>query len=93
MDLSTNMKAIGKRIPYLAKYKVGSSKDGDIQGIEVEIFANCGITPNENRIGVIRDFIDNGICNISRVIVSIIGRTSRVVPYDLPECALTKYKS
>ena len=60
MDLETNMKAIGKRFPYLVRYKLGSTKEGVIKAIDVEIFADCGIAPNENAISVVRDFIDNG---------------------------------
>ncbi|XP_064388596.1 xanthine dehydrogenase/oxidase-like [Halichondria panicea] len=59
MDLETNMKAIGKRFPYMVRYKLGSTKEGVITAIDVEIFADCGVAPNENAISVVRDFIDN----------------------------------
>ncbi len=45
IDLETNMKAIGKRFPYLVRYKLGSTKEGVIKAIDVEIFADCGIAP------------------------------------------------
>ena len=61
MDLDTNMKAVGKRYPYLARYRVASTKEGIITAIDVEIFANCGCNPSENSISMLRKHIDNGV--------------------------------
>ena len=60
MDLDTNMRAIGKRYPYLARYRVASTREGIISAVDVEVFADCGCNPVENSIDVLRKYIDNG---------------------------------
>lgn len=47
MDLKSNMAFIGKREPYLFKYKAGVDSDHKLQYIEADIFANCGWTQSE----------------------------------------------
>ncbi len=91
MDLSTNMKAIGKRFPYLVKYKLASSKEGVIQAVDVEIFADCGITPNETAIPVLREYIDNGACMYFTVNSTLQNFVAIVEPLDLYKgCTLGK---
>ncbi|XP_035713400.1 xanthine dehydrogenase/oxidase isoform X1 [Folsomia candida] len=47
LDLETNMKMIGKRLPYLAKYEVGVDKDGKIMSLKCDIFCDPGSVGNE----------------------------------------------
>lgn len=47
MDLKSNMNFIGKREPYLFKYKAGVDADNTLQYVEADIFANCGWTQAE----------------------------------------------
>ena len=60
MDLDTNMRAVGKRYPYLARYRLASTREGIITAVDVEVFADCGCNPAENSIAVFREHIDNG---------------------------------
>lgn len=64
MDMDTNMKLIGKRFPYLATFKIGCSKEGKVQVVDVEIFADCGSYASDNSISVLVDHIDNGVLEI-----------------------------
>ena len=60
MDLDTNMRAIGKRYPYLARYRVASTREGIISAVDVEVFQDCGCNSVENSIDMLRKHIDNG---------------------------------
>ena len=60
MDLETNMKMVGKRFPYLATYQVGFSKQGVVNGVCLDIYANSGINPNDECTYCLPDSIDNG---------------------------------
>jgi len=68
MDLETNMKAIGKRLPYLARYKLASTKEGLIKAIDIDVFADCGCNPYEQSIILVRENLDNGECTQIHVI-------------------------
>ncbi|XP_043564200.1 xanthine dehydrogenase-like isoform X1 [Chiloscyllium plagiosum] len=59
MDLSTNMKAVGKRHSYIFKYKVGFNEDGKLNGIIITYYADNGCSPNDNEVGESLVFSDN----------------------------------
>ncbi|XP_072923323.1 xanthine dehydrogenase/oxidase-like isoform X2 [Hemitrygon akajei] len=59
MDLSTNMKAIGKRHGYIVRYKVGFNEDGTLNGIIITYYCNNGSSPNDNEVGENLVFSDN----------------------------------
>ena len=60
MDLETNMKAIGKRFPHLATYQVGFSKQGVINAISINVYANSGMNTNDQSDDILSEHIDNG---------------------------------
>ncbi|CAG5124756.1 unnamed protein product, partial [Candidula unifasciata] len=45
VSMSTNMKLIGKRFPLIARYKAGLNRDGKMNSIDLEIFADNGFRP------------------------------------------------
>ncbi|XP_067838884.1 xanthine dehydrogenase-like [Heptranchias perlo] len=59
MDLSTNMKAVGKRHGYIFKYKVGFTEDGTLNGIIITYYCDNGSSPNDNEVGESFMFSDN----------------------------------
>ncbi|XP_078252682.1 xanthine dehydrogenase/oxidase-like [Rhinoraja longicauda] len=59
MDLSTNMKSIGKRHGYVVKYKVGFDMDGTLNGIIITYYCNNGSSTNDNEVGESLIFSDN----------------------------------
>ncbi|XP_048383084.1 xanthine dehydrogenase-like isoform X2 [Stegostoma tigrinum] len=59
MDLSTNMKAVGKRHSYIFKYKVGFNEDGKLNGIIITYYSDNGCSPNDNEVGESLVFSDN----------------------------------
>eukprot|EP00112_Aurelia_sp_Birch-Aquarium-sp1_P026163 Seg91.7 transcript_id=Seg91.7/GoldUCD/mRNA.D3Y31 product="Xanthine dehydrogenase" protein_id=Seg91.7/GoldUCD/D3Y31 len=59
MSLNDNLKVVGKRSPFLTKYKVGFSKDGHLQAIDLTIYTDAGFNP-ENADGFIAGLsVDN----------------------------------
>ncbi|XP_069792527.1 xanthine dehydrogenase/oxidase-like isoform X2 [Narcine bancroftii] len=59
MDLSTNMKAVGKRHSYVVRYKVGFNEDGTLNGIIITYYCDTGSSPNDNEVGENLVFSDN----------------------------------
>ncbi|CAI8020059.1 Xanthine dehydrogenase/oxidase [Geodia barretti] len=59
LDIDTNMKMIGKRIPYYATFTIGCTEDGILNGIEATVYNNCGWCNNDNALGMALDHIDN----------------------------------
>jgi xanthine dehydrogenase/oxidase len=47
LDLNTNMRLIGKRLPYLIKYEVSFDDTGKIQTLDVDATCDPGFSPNE----------------------------------------------
>ncbi|XP_021947093.1 xanthine dehydrogenase/oxidase [Folsomia candida] len=47
LDLETNMKMIGKRLPYLTTYEATVDDSGNIVGLKGSIFCDPGYAPNE----------------------------------------------
>ncbi|OXA54699.1 Xanthine dehydrogenase [Folsomia candida] len=47
LDLETNMKMIGKRLPYLTTYEASVDDSGNIVSLKGSIFCDPGYTPNE----------------------------------------------
>ena len=48
MDLESNLEAVGKRLPYLAKYKASVDKDKKLTGVNIKIFCDSGANYNES---------------------------------------------
>jgi len=48
MDLRSNMEMLGKRLPYMAKYKAAVGKDGKISAIGAKIYCDSGYSYNES---------------------------------------------
>ncbi|KAI8796511.1 xanthine dehydrogenase, partial [Biomphalaria glabrata] len=46
VDLSTNMKLIGKRFPIYVKYKAGFSRDGKLKVIDLDMYIDSGFKPS-----------------------------------------------
>ncbi|ESO95691.1 hypothetical protein LOTGIDRAFT_231915 [Lottia gigantea] len=59
LDFHTNMKMIGKRVPYLARYEVGCTNDGKLNGIKIDYYADCGTTPNDMSNFAMEGWLDN----------------------------------
>ncbi len=53
------MSLIGKRFPWYAKYKVGFDNDGLLLAILLDIYVDCGNSPNDNSLSVVSAFVDN----------------------------------
>ncbi|XP_059139141.1 uncharacterized protein LOC131927489 [Physella acuta] len=61
LDLSTNMRLLGKRAPLLSKYKIGFSDVGDVQVIEMDLYFDVGHNSDRaSDIGHVIHFIDMG---------------------------------
>ena len=48
MDLESNLEAVGKRLPYMAKYKASVDKDKKLTGVNIKIFCDSGANYNES---------------------------------------------
>ncbi|XP_048451057.1 xanthine dehydrogenase-like [Rhincodon typus] len=59
MDLTTNMKAVGKRHGYIFKYKVGFNEDGMLNGVIIKYYCDNGSSPNDNEVSAYFVFSDN----------------------------------
>ncbi|XP_041041194.1 xanthine dehydrogenase-like isoform X2 [Carcharodon carcharias] len=59
MDLTSNMKAIGKRHGYIVKYKVGFNEDGTLNGVIITYYCNNGSSPNDHEAGQYFAYSDN----------------------------------
>ncbi|XP_067656038.1 uncharacterized protein [Haliotis asinina] len=59
MNFHTNMKTVGKRLPYLANYTIGVNNDGKLNGIQLTAHADCGISPNDCTLNQYPTFMDN----------------------------------
>ncbi|XP_067656034.1 uncharacterized protein [Haliotis asinina] len=59
MNFHTNMQTVGKRFPFLADYKIGVNVDGKLNGIQMTINADCGVSPNDNMISDVPMWLDN----------------------------------
>ncbi|XP_073981070.1 uncharacterized protein isoform X1 [Rhodnius prolixus] len=60
LDLTTNMRAIGKRYPLLAKYDLGVNDDGLVQNLKLDIYENSGYSENDD----ITEITEKGIPSI-----------------------------
>uniref|UniRef100_UPI00398ECDFD xanthine dehydrogenase-like isoform X4 n=1 Tax=Pristiophorus japonicus TaxID=55135 RepID=UPI00398ECDFD len=77
MDLSTNMKAIGKRHSYIFKYKVGFNKDGTLNGIIITYYCDNGSSPNDNEVGESFMFSDNAYKCANWQLIPVALKTNR----------------
>jgi len=48
MDLRSNMEMLGKRLPYLTKYKAAVGEDGKLAAVGMKIFCDSGYSYNES---------------------------------------------
>ena len=46
--MESNLEAVGKRLPYLAKYKASVDKDKKLTGVNIKIFCDSGANYNES---------------------------------------------
>ncbi|CAH1786918.1 unnamed protein product [Owenia fusiformis] len=46
LGLHTNMKMVGGRVPWLAKYKVGYTDEGLLKGVKIQYYCDLGCTSN-----------------------------------------------
>ena len=53
------MEMIGKRFPWYVKYKIGFDNDGLLLGVILDIYVDCGNSPNDNSLSVVPLFVDN----------------------------------
>ncbi|XP_004925960.2 xanthine dehydrogenase [Bombyx mori] len=58
-SLATNMKAMGKRLPYLAKYEVAVNSSGTVQYTNLNMYEDNGYKINEDFYGLSLDAINN----------------------------------
>ncbi|XP_072372292.1 xanthine dehydrogenase-like isoform X2 [Scyliorhinus torazame] len=77
MDLSTNMKTIGKRHGYIFKYKVGFNKDGTLNGIIITYYCDNGSSPNDNEVGTAFAFSDNAYKCKNWQLIPVAVKTNR----------------
>ncbi|XP_067885711.1 xanthine dehydrogenase-like isoform X2 [Heterodontus francisci] len=77
MDLSTNMKTIGKRHGYIFKYKVGFNEDGTLNGIIITYYCDYGSSPNDNEVGSSFIFSDNAYKCKNWQLIPIAVKTNR----------------
>ena len=48
MDLKTNMEMLGKRLPYLVKYKAGVDEDKKLTGVDMKLYCDSGYSFSES---------------------------------------------
>ncbi|XP_019858733.1 PREDICTED: xanthine dehydrogenase/oxidase-like [Amphimedon queenslandica] len=59
MDLESNMKMVGKRYPYYAKYTVGCTKAGVLNGIKIDVYTDAGCSSNDSYLPYALRNLDN----------------------------------
>ncbi|KAL3841843.1 hypothetical protein ACJMK2_019942 [Sinanodonta woodiana] len=59
MDFHTNMEMIGKRCPYRADYTVGFTDDGKLNGLKINVYADCGSSANDTSLPTLLIWVDN----------------------------------
>ncbi|XP_078070968.1 uncharacterized protein LOC144495034 isoform X2 [Mustelus asterias] len=77
MNLSTNMKTIGKRHGYIFKYKVGFNEDGTLNGIIITYYCDNGSSPNDNEVGPSFVFSDNAYRCKNWQLIPVAVKTNR----------------
>uniref|UniRef100_A0A1X7SRR4 Aldehyde oxidase/xanthine dehydrogenase first molybdopterin binding domain-containing protein n=1 Tax=Amphimedon queenslandica TaxID=400682 RepID=A0A1X7SRR4_AMPQE len=61
MDLESNMKMVGKRYPYYAKYTVGCTKAGILNGIKIDVYTDAGCSSNDSYLPYALRNLDNNL--------------------------------
>ena len=64
VDLRSNMEMMGKRLPYLARYKAGVDAGGKIRAVAAKIYCDAGFSYNESTADSAAFFAKN--CYVSR---------------------------
>ena len=59
MDLRTNMEMLGKRLPYLVRYKASVDKAGKMKSVKMKIFCDSGYSYNESTSDTAASFARN----------------------------------
>ncbi|KAK3581553.1 hypothetical protein CHS0354_031893 [Potamilus streckersoni] len=77
MDFHTNMNMIGKRYPYRADYTVGFTDDGELNGLKIVVYADCGASVNDNAIPPLLSMIDNAYDCANWTITPIAVKTNK----------------
>jgi len=60
LDLKSNMRMYGKRLPYFAKYNVGVTNKGLLQNLSIKMYCDTGFTHNEQTVADAAKFLQNG---------------------------------
>ena len=59
MDLRTNMELLGKRLPYLVRYKASVDQAGKMTGVKMKIYCDSGYSYNESTADTAASFARN----------------------------------
>ncbi|KAL9979239.1 hypothetical protein ACROYT_G016871 [Oculina patagonica] len=59
MDLNTNMEMIGVREPYKATYMIGVESNGKLNGIDMNLYCDCGSSVNDVDVAYAQMWADN----------------------------------
>lgn len=59
MNLNTNMEMVGLREPYKATYNIGVANDGKLNGIDMNLYCDCGSSPNDLDVSAAQAWADN----------------------------------
>ncbi|XP_025084733.1 xanthine dehydrogenase-like [Pomacea canaliculata] len=59
VDIHTNMKTMGKRLPVIGDYEVGFTEEGKLNGIKFAYYADCGHHDIDSGNVFVSKFIDN----------------------------------
>ena len=59
MDLRTNMEMLGKRLPYLVRYKASVDQAGKMTGVKMKIYCDSGYSYNESTADTAASFARN----------------------------------
>ncbi|KAK7469496.1 hypothetical protein BaRGS_00036475 [Batillaria attramentaria] len=80
LDLHTNMKSIGKRPGYLAQYEVGCTEEGQLNGLRVTVYADCGFSDQD--VAPIIGGLDNVVLPAAVIMESIMDHVAKYLNKD-----------
>ena len=100
LDLQTDLELLGKRFPWYAKYQIGVSNDGLLQGIIIDLYVNAGNSPNDSAIMTGPQFLDNtyscknwlisfNVCKTNLPANTGICWKLDLPPFDCSDCPVT----
>nr|KAG5688435.1 hypothetical protein BaRGS_001852 [Batillaria attramentaria] len=80
LDLHTNMKSIGKRPGFLAQYEVGCTEEGQLNGLRVTVYADCGFSDQD--VAPIIGGLDNVVLPAAVIMESIMDHVAKYLNKD-----------